>query len=131
MTLRTLRQHHFTLFGLDFPRSRLLKYLTFQARPPDSQVKYLSMIKVCAPHHVQSAINLVSRICFTTFASAATILAVLLLFSNARLQICTHEWRIDNRIFSAEEYGRMMFNKIVLPQYILGPKECTKECMSY
>src|SRR5204863_6178892 len=77
------------------------------------------------------AINLVSRICFTTFASAATILAVLLLFSNASLQICTHEWRIDNRIFSAEEYGGMMINKIVLPQYILGPKECPRECMSY
>jgi hypothetical protein len=114
-----------------FPRSRLLKYLTFQAHPPDSRVKYLSMIKVCAPHHVQLAINLVSRICFATFASAASILAVLLPFSNSSLQICTHEWRIDNRIFSTEEYGGMTFDEVVLPQYILGPKECPKQCMSY
>jgi hypothetical protein len=92
------------------------------------------MTEVRAPPDVQPAIialawfwrNFSRRV----ICLDADTLTVIPLVAATSLQICMHEWSVDNGIFAAEEYGGMMPHEVLLPQYILGPKERTGERMS-
>ena len=122
--------------------SRMRKSLFHQPFPPGRHFKYLAVIEVRAPHHLQCAITAMVCFCFghgllrivvcrDIISVKADAVFASLFASISGLQIFINKRRVDNRVFAVEEDSGIMAQKVVLPQNVLRPEERAGECVRY